>query len=125
MGIPEDGIFRIPSHFPGQIFSSLRNFTLSKYDIYIHICSFGVEFSVGHHACHEAIVIVHTLFMSVMTMLVLQACIDNFKDMVQLLLKYGANVNAVDSEQWTPLHAACTCGHTKIAKLLIQRYVSA
>lgn len=40
-----------------------------------------------------------------------QCCIDNNADMLRLLLDYGANVNAQDSEKWTPLHAAATCGH--------------
>ena len=50
-----------------------------------------------------------------------QACIDNFEDIVELLLDYGASVNATDSEYWTPLHAACTCAHTNIAQILVQR----
>lgn len=33
-----------------------------------------------------------------------QCCIDNNADMLRLLLDYGANVNAQDSEKWTPLH---------------------
>jgi ankyrin repeat protein len=28
-------------------------------------------------------------------------------------------VNAADSEQWTPLHAAATCGHLHLVKFLI------
>lgn len=41
--------------------------------------------------------------------------------MLKLLLDYGANVNAQDSERWTPLHAAATCGHLFLVKLLISR----
>lgn len=37
----------------------------------------------------------------------------------QVLVEYGANVNAADSEQWTPLHAAATCGHLHLVKFLI------
>lgn len=50
-----------------------------------------------------------------------QACIDNFEEIVEVLLEYGANVNALDSEAWTPLHAACTCGHTNIAEILVKQ----
>ena len=41
--------------------------------------------------------------------------------MLKLLLEYGANVNARDSELWTPLHAAATCGHTHLCKHLITK----
>ena len=48
-----------------------------------------------------------------------QCCIDNFEEMVKLLLERGANVNAQDNELWTPLHAAATCGHAGLVKILI------
>ncbi|NXT17649.1 PP16A phosphatase, partial [Syrrhaptes paradoxus] len=50
-----------------------------------------------------------------------QCCIDDFGDMVTVLLDAGADVNACDSELWTPLHAAATCGHLRLVQLLIQR----
>lgn len=50
-----------------------------------------------------------------------QCCIDNNADMLRLLLDYGANVNAQDSEKWTPLHAAATCGHLNLVTFLIGR----
>lgn len=49
-----------------------------------------------------------------------QCCIDNFEDIVKLLLSHGANVNAKDNELWTPLHAAATCGHINLVKILVQ-----
>lgn len=49
-----------------------------------------------------------------------QCCIDDFVDIVQCLLDAGACVNACDSELWTPLHAAATCGHTGLVQILIQ-----
>uniref|UniRef100_A0A8C8RG52 Protein phosphatase 1 regulatory subunit 16A n=1 Tax=Pelusios castaneus TaxID=367368 RepID=A0A8C8RG52_9SAUR len=49
-----------------------------------------------------------------------QCCIDDFGDVVKLLLEAGANVNACDSELWTPLHAAATCGHLHLVELLIR-----
>ncbi|KAL1129233.1 hypothetical protein AAG570_013762 [Ranatra chinensis] len=48
-----------------------------------------------------------------------QCCIDNNEEMMKLLLEFGANVNAEDSEKWTPLHAAATCGHLHLVKHLI------
>lgn len=36
-----------------------------------------------------------------------------------LLLKHGANVNAQDTEQWTPLHAAACCAHMNVCRALI------
>ncbi len=50
----------------------------------------------------------------------LQSCIDDFLDIARCLLDAGANVNACDSELWTPLHAAATCGHTDLIQLLIE-----
>lgn len=52
----------------------------------------------------------------------MQCCIDNFDDMVRLLVTYGASVNAEDSEAWTPLHASATCGHAKLCQFLIDKY---
>lgn len=37
-----------------------------------------------------------------------------------LLLRFGANVNAEDTEQWTPLHAAACCAHLNVVKTLIE-----
>lgn len=51
-----------------------------------------------------------------------QCCIDDYGDVVTVLLEAGADVNARDSELWTPLHAAATCGHLRLVQLLIQRY---
>ncbi|XP_069099881.1 protein phosphatase 1 regulatory inhibitor subunit 16B isoform X1 [Pleurodeles waltl] len=49
-----------------------------------------------------------------------QCCIDNFEEVIKLLLNHGANVNSKDNELWTPLHAAATCGHINLVKILIQ-----
>ncbi|XP_078392197.1 protein phosphatase 1 regulatory subunit 16A isoform X2 [Cetorhinus maximus] len=49
-----------------------------------------------------------------------QCCIDDYEDIVKLLLEAKANVNACDSELWTPLHAAATCGHLHLVQQLIQ-----
>ncbi|XP_041376954.1 protein phosphatase 1 regulatory subunit 16A-like isoform X2 [Gigantopelta aegis] len=50
-----------------------------------------------------------------------QCCIDGNEELLKLLLEYNANVNAKDSELWTPLHAAATCGHIHLCKYLISR----
>ncbi|KAM6209082.1 LOW QUALITY PROTEIN: protein phosphatase 1 regulatory subunit 16A [Sarcoramphus papa] len=50
-----------------------------------------------------------------------QCCIDDYGDVVTVLLEAGADVNAHDSELWTPLHAAATCGHLRLVQLLVQR----
>nr|XP_013805735.1 PREDICTED: alanine aminotransferase 2-like [Apteryx mantelli mantelli] len=51
-----------------------------------------------------------------------RCCIDDYGDVVKLLLEAGANVNACDSELWTPLHAAATCGHLHLVELLVKQY---
>ncbi|RXM93372.1 Protein phosphatase 1 regulatory inhibitor subunit 16B [Acipenser ruthenus] len=48
-------------------------------------------------------------------------CIDNYEEIAKILLNRGANVNARDNELWTPLHAAATCGHASLVKVLIQQ----
>ena len=44
--------------------------------------------------------------------------------MMKLLIEFGADVNAEDSEKWTPLHAAATCGHLHLVRYLINRLAS-
>lgn len=40
---------------------------------------------------------------------------------MKLLVEFNANVNAEDSEKWTPLHAAATCGHLHLVRYLIDK----
>jgi len=42
-------------------------------------------------------------------------------EVVQLLLKYGANINAQDSSGRTPLHWASSGGNQKTARRLLER----
>ena len=53
-----------------------------------------------------------------------QCCIDDSEEMMKVLVEFGADVNAADSEQWTPLHAAATCGHLHLVKFLIEKNAS-
>lgn len=39
--------------------------------------------------------------------------------MLKLLINFGADVNAQDSERWTPLHASAAVGHLNLVKVLI------
>lgn len=43
--------------------------------------------------------------------------------MTRLLVEYGANVDALDSELWTPLHAAATCAHVHLCRFLVEQLV--
>lgn len=45
-----------------------------------------------------------------------QAVLDDNFTAVRLLLKHGAEVNKLDEDGWTPLHAACAEGHSNIAR---------
>lgn len=47
------------------------------------------------------------------------ACAISTIDMVELLIKHGANVNAKQMQGVTPLHSAAHNGQTKLSKLLI------
>jgi ankyrin repeat protein len=42
-------------------------------------------------------------------------------DAAQLLLDHGADANALDNNNMTPLHLASQCGHLKIVQLLLRR----
>uniref|UniRef100_A0AC34FS72 Uncharacterized protein n=2 Tax=Panagrolaimus sp. ES5 TaxID=591445 RepID=A0AC34FS72_9BILA len=51
--------------------------------------------------------------------MIFRCAIDDNENLVRILLKYNADVNAKDTELWTPLHAAACCGYIEIVKLLI------
>ena len=44
--------------------------------------------------------------------------------MARLLVEFGANVDALDSELWTPLHAAATCAHVHLCRFLVDQLVA-
>ncbi|KAI9071247.1 hypothetical protein K1719_046787 [Acacia pycnantha] len=50
-----------------------------------------------------------------------QACLTADSTMVELLLQYGADINAPDSRGQTPLHCCITNGKSATAKLLVAR----
>ncbi|WP_245970163.1 ankyrin repeat domain-containing protein [Wolbachia endosymbiont of Bemisia tabaci] len=43
------------------------------------------------------------------------------KEVAELLLNKGANVNAVERRKWTPLHTAVKSGKVEVAELLLDR----
>ncbi|MFP3027769.1 MAG: ankyrin repeat domain-containing protein [Wolbachia sp.] len=43
------------------------------------------------------------------------------KEVAELLLNKGANVNAIERRKWTPLHTAVRYGHKEVAELLLDR----
>ena len=45
-----------------------------------------------------------------------KAVLENEVDVIALLLQHKVNVNLVDEDSWTPLHAACACGFYDVAK---------
>lgn len=51
------------------------------------------------------------------------ACLASDAGMVDLLLQYGADINACDSRGRTPLHYCITRGKPAAAKVLLVRYV--
>ncbi len=53
------------------------------------------------------------------------ACSYGHYEVAELLVKYNANVNAVDLWKFTPLHEAASKGKYEICKLLLKVLVSA
>lgn len=49
------------------------------------------------------------------------ACEKGCEDIVELLLKYNADVNRKNSQGRTPLMEACKNGHKEIVKILLRR----
>lgn len=46
------------------------------------------------------------------------AAMEGHKDMADLLIAQGADVNAIDSEKHTPLHDAIINGHKDVVELI-------
>src|SRR5262245_50943132 len=48
------------------------------------------------------------------------AVFNGDEDSVELLLKHGADVNAIAANGWTPLHIACAKGNESLVDLLLE-----
>lgn len=44
----------------------------------------------------------------------------NFKFPYRFLVEYGCDVNAQDSDGWTPLHCAASCNNLEMVKFLVE-----
>ena len=44
---------------------------------------------------------------------------NGWKDCVQLLVEFKANLNTSDQRHWSPLHYACFAGHTEVVEMLV------
>jgi len=49
-----------------------------------------------------------------------QAVLDNNLAVVRILIGHGSDINQIDEDSWTPLHAACANGQADIAKFLLE-----
>lgn len=49
-----------------------------------------------------------------------QACIDECDEIAELLVGYGANIDAEDRELWTPLHASAACENYSMVQYLVE-----
>lgn len=61
----------------------------------------------------------HVLCQSVSTLLN-KACIDECEDIAELLVGYGADIDAEDRELWTPLHASAACENFAMVQYLVE-----
>jgi ankyrin repeat protein len=52
------------------------------------------------------------------------AAIDGVDDVAEVLLDGGADPNALDAQQWTPLHFAARAHHVALAEMLLRRGAS-
>ena len=50
--------------------------------------------------------------------------IEDCEDVVDVLIKFGADLNIKDADLWTPLHAAVACGNYHLVKYLVEKGAS-
>ncbi|CAF4726902.1 unnamed protein product, partial [Rotaria socialis] len=50
------------------------------------------------------------------------ACAKGYLDVIDILLRAGANINSVDNDGWTPLHAAAHWDKHDVIKFLLERH---
>ena len=48
-----------------------------------------------------------------------QCCAEDNLSVAEILISYGASVNVIDEDQWTPLHFACEFDNSEIVQLLL------
>jgi ankyrin repeat protein len=47
------------------------------------------------------------------------ACANGHMDAIELLLTHGANIDAIDGDEWSPLHHAADNDHYDVCKYLL------
>lgn len=50
--------------------------------------------------------------------------IEDCEDVVDVLIKFRADLNIKDADLWTPLHAAVACGNYHLVKYLVEKGAS-
>lgn len=54
----------------------------------------------------------------------LKAVIEDCQDVVETLIRHGADLDIKDADLWTPLHAAVACGNLDLVKYLVEKGAS-
>ena len=76
--------------------------------------------------CNNNIIVIESviskyniLLLPFVNVLFQQACIDEYDEIAELLVEYGAIIDAEDRELWTPLHASAACGNFPMVEYLV------
>lgn len=49
-----------------------------------------------------------------------QGCLEGNIELIQLLIRYGADVRLANRDGWSPLHLACYTGNEKVYKYIVR-----